>query len=70
LVADVSGRNEGGENKVSKLEEKYFVFTENNGYIEAVYWCKNLGEAEQEAKKRKQKFPDESKHVFIGEILK
>ena len=51
------------------IEEKYFVFTESNGFIEAVYWCKTLSEARIEARQRKKKFPHEAKRVYIGEIL-
>jgi len=50
-------------------EEKHFVFTENEGLIEAVWWCKTLKEAQEEAKKRKKKFPTEAKQVYIGEIV-
>lgn len=52
------------------LEEKYFVFTENEGGIEAVWWCKTKQEAKEEAERRKKKFPEEAKQVYIGEILK
>jgi len=50
-------------------EEKYFVFTENEGQIEAVYWCKTLKEALSRAKKRKKQFPSEAKQVYVGELL-
>lgn len=51
------------------LEEKHFVFTENYGTIEAVWWCKTLKEAQKEAEKRKKKFPEEAKQVYIGEVV-
>lgn len=50
-------------------EEKYFAFTENEGSIEAVYWCKTLEEARKRAKKRKTEFPSEAKQVYVGEVL-
>jgi len=50
-------------------EEKYFVFTEHYGSIEAVWWCKTLKEAKREAKARKKDFPKEAKQVYIGQIL-
>lgn len=50
-------------------EEKYFVFTENEGRIEAVYWCKTLTEARKRAEERKKNFPSESKQVYVGEVL-
>ena len=52
------------------MEEKYFVFNENEGSIEAVWWCKTLEEAREEAKKRKKNFPEEKKQVYVGEIVK
>lgn len=48
---------------------RHFVFTENEGFIEAVYWCKTLDEAKQEARQRKKKHPSESKQVYIGQLL-
>jgi hypothetical protein len=51
------------------VHEKYFVFTENNGFVEAVYWCETLAEAKKEARERKKKFPSEKNRIYIGERL-
>jgi len=51
------------------LNERFFVFTENEGAIEAVLWCKTKAEAKREAKQRKKKFPSEAKQVYVGELL-
>ena len=54
---------------MEKIQERYFVFTENNGFIEGVVWCKTLTNAKNLAKARKMKFPQEADHVYICEIL-
>jgi len=51
------------------LVEKYFVFNENEGTIEAVYWCQSLEEAKEVSKNRKKRFPEEAESVHIGEVL-
>lgn len=52
-----------------KADEKYFIFTENLGHIEAICWCKTIEEARERAKARKQKYPNEAVNVYIGELL-
>jgi hypothetical protein len=56
-------------NESEPIHEKYFVFTERDGFIEAVYWCETLKEAKKEARTRKKKYPSEANHVYIGERL-
>ena len=51
------------------LAEKYFVFNENEGLVEAVYWCKTLEEAKRASQARKKRFPEEAESVHIGEVL-
>ena len=54
---------------MTEPEEKYFVFNERYGSVDAIQWFRRKTGAFQEAKQRKRLGLREDEHVYVGELL-